>query len=48
MKAEINAEELQRAKLLYYDMMGWSETGVPKQSALDELDISWASNKICF
>ena len=46
LKVEVNAERLQRAKLLYYDMMGWSETGVPKQSALDELNIGWASNKI--
>jgi len=48
LKAEVNAKDLQRAKLLYYDMMGWSESGVPKQSALEELDIGWASNKICF
>lgn len=48
MKAEIDAEELQRAKLLYYDMMGWSETGVPKQSTLEELDIGWATKKLCF
>ncbi|PVX24320.1 MAG: aldehyde ferredoxin oxidoreductase [Candidatus Bathyarchaeum sp.] len=42
----VNPEELQNAKLLYYDMMGWTEHGVPKQSALDELDVSWAANKI--
>ena len=48
LKAAVNSKDLQRAKLLYYDMMGWSETGVPKQSALEELDIGWASDKICF
>ncbi|MGW8289019.1 MAG: aldehyde ferredoxin oxidoreductase family protein [Candidatus Bathyarchaeia archaeon] len=42
----VNPEDLQKAKLLYYDMMGWTEQGVPKQSKLDELDISWASDKI--
>jgi aldehyde:ferredoxin oxidoreductase len=45
-KTAVNPEDLQKAKLLYYDMMGWTEQGVPKQSALDELDISWAANKI--
>jgi aldehyde:ferredoxin oxidoreductase len=42
----VNPEDLQKAKLLYYDMMGWTEQGVPKKSALDELDIGWAVNKI--
>jgi aldehyde:ferredoxin oxidoreductase len=46
LKNAVNADDLQKAKLLYYEMMGWTETGVPKQSALDELDISWASNKL--
>ena len=45
-KTSVNPEDLQKAKLLYYDMMGWNEEGVPKQSKLDELDISWASDKI--
>ncbi|MCJ7613166.1 aldehyde ferredoxin oxidoreductase family protein [Candidatus Bathyarchaeota archaeon] len=45
-KTSVNPEELQQAKLLYYDMMGWTEQGVPKQSALEELDIGWAANKI--
>ncbi|HDQ05978.1 MAG TPA: hypothetical protein ENN36_04560, partial [Candidatus Bathyarchaeota archaeon] len=41
-----NPEELQRAKLLYYDMMGWTEKGIPKKSTLEELDIEWAADKI--
>jgi aldehyde:ferredoxin oxidoreductase len=45
-KTSVNPEDLQKAKLLYYDMMGWTEEGVPKQSKLDELDISWAGNKL--
>jgi aldehyde:ferredoxin oxidoreductase len=45
-KTSVNPEELQKAKLLYYDMMGWTKQGVPKQSKLDELDISWAGDKI--
>lgn len=46
LKTAVNPEELQKAKLIYYDMMGWTEKGVPKQSALDELDIGWAADKI--
>jgi len=45
-KTAVNPEDLQTAKLLYYDMMGWTEQGVPKKSALEELDIGWAVNKI--
>ena len=45
-KTSVNPEALQKAKTLYYDMMGWTEQGIPKQSALEELDIAWAANKI--
>jgi len=45
-KTSVNPEELQKAKLLYYDMMGWTEQGVPKQNKLEELDIAWAADKI--
>ncbi|MCW4035409.1 MAG: aldehyde ferredoxin oxidoreductase family protein [Candidatus Bathyarchaeota archaeon] len=46
LKNAVDADALQNAKLTYYDMMGWTNQGVPKQSALDELDIGWASRKI--
>jgi aldehyde:ferredoxin oxidoreductase len=36
--------ELERAKLLYYDMMGWDERGVPTTGTLAELDIPWAAD----
>jgi aldehyde:ferredoxin oxidoreductase len=42
----VNAKDLQNAKLLYYDMMGWNENGIPKESALEELNIGWAADKI--
>jgi aldehyde:ferredoxin oxidoreductase len=45
-KTFVNPEDLQKAKLLYYDMMGWTEQGIPKKSKLEELDIAWAANKI--
>ncbi len=45
-KTSVNPEDLQKAKLLYYDMMGWTEQGVPKKSKLDELNIAWAAVKL--
>jgi len=45
-KTSVNPEELQKAKILYYDMMGWTEQGIPKQSTLEELNIAWAADKI--
>jgi aldehyde:ferredoxin oxidoreductase len=45
-KTSINPEDLQKAKLTYYDMMGWTEQGIPKKSTLEELDIAWAADKI--
>ncbi|MEJ2281705.1 MAG: aldehyde ferredoxin oxidoreductase C-terminal domain-containing protein, partial [Candidatus Bathyarchaeota archaeon] len=45
-QTSVNPKDLQKAKLLYYDMMGWTEQGIPKESTLEELDIDWASNKL--
>jgi len=45
-KTSVNPEELQKAKILYYGMMGWTEQGIPKQSTLEELNIAWAADKI--
>jgi aldehyde:ferredoxin oxidoreductase len=45
-KTSVNPHELQKAKLTYYDMMGWTEQGIPKQSTLEELDIAWAADKL--
>lgn len=42
-KTSVDPEALQNAKLLYYDMMGWTDRGVPKKSTLEELDIAWAA-----
>ncbi len=39
---KINKEDFERAKLLYYDMMGWNEKGVPRESKLYELGLDWA------
>jgi aldehyde:ferredoxin oxidoreductase len=45
-KTSVNPKDLQKAKLLYYDMMGWTEQGFPKQSTLEELEIAWAADKM--
>ena len=46
LKTGVDPNALQKAKRTYYDMMGWTPQGVPTQSALDELDIGWASSKL--
>ncbi|MFW6110734.1 MAG: aldehyde ferredoxin oxidoreductase family protein [Thermoproteota archaeon] len=35
----LKPEELEEAKKLYYNMMGWTNNGVPAKSTLEELDI---------
>ncbi len=44
-KTSVNPHALQKAKTLYYKMMGWTEQGIPKQSTLEELNIAWAADK---
>jgi aldehyde:ferredoxin oxidoreductase len=45
-KTAVDPQKLQKAKQTYYGMMGWTEEGVPKQSMLEELNISWAASHI--
>jgi aldehyde:ferredoxin oxidoreductase len=45
-KTAVDPEKLQKAKQTYYDMMGWTEGGVPKQSKLEELNVAWAASHI--
>jgi len=40
-QAALNSEEFQKAKQIYYDMMGWPD-GVPSTGKLGELGIEWA------
>ncbi|MFX1461845.1 MAG: aldehyde ferredoxin oxidoreductase family protein [Promethearchaeota archaeon] len=40
---QINSEELKYAINIYYNMMGWSDKGVPTKVKLEELDINWLS-----
>jgi len=45
-KVSMDSEELEKAKNLYYEMVGWNAEGVPTSKKLEELDISWVSQKI--
>jgi aldehyde:ferredoxin oxidoreductase len=40
----LDVEEFERAKIRYYEMMGWEEeTGVPSRESLEQLDVAWAA-----
>ncbi len=42
----LNPKELEKARQTYYQMMGWTNEGVPTESKLAELDISWIKEQI--
>jgi len=39
----INREKFNKAREIYYHMMGWDENGIPTEIKLAELDISWTA-----
>ena len=39
----IDPEKLEQAQKVYYQMLGWDESGIPTYGRLVELDIEWAS-----
>jgi len=41
-EAGIDPENLRDAQRLYYQMLGWDESGVPTRGRLVELDLEWA------
>jgi len=45
-QSNLSEESLERAKKLYYAMMGWSETGVPELAKLHELDLAWLESTL--
>jgi len=46
-KTAISRKALERAKRIYYRMMGWDEgMGVPTRGKLEELGISWAADQL--
>ncbi|MFC1887007.1 aldehyde ferredoxin oxidoreductase family protein [Thermodesulfobacteriota bacterium] len=46
LKAAVDPEQLAEAQKLYYQMLGWDESGVPTYARLVELDIEWAHEYI--
>ncbi len=42
----VDAEELEKAKDMYYKMVGWNAKGVPTSETLEELGIGWVSQRI--
>jgi len=43
-KTALDKNEFDKAKRLYYGMMGWDpDTGIPTRAKLEELDIAWAT-----
>jgi len=40
-ETSVNPEKLEKARQVYYEMMGWDENGIPQRAKLEELDIGW-------
>ena len=38
----VDPARLKEAQKIYYQMLGWDESGVPTQARLVELDLEWA------
>jgi aldehyde:ferredoxin oxidoreductase len=45
-KSNLNEKTLEEAKKLYYEMMGWNESGVPRLATLHELNLGWLASTI--
>jgi aldehyde:ferredoxin oxidoreductase len=43
-ETSVNPEELETARSMYYEMMGWGENGIPTKGKLSELGIEWLEN----
>jgi len=42
----ITVEEIETAKDLYFEMVGWDENGLPKRSKLEELALGWVADEL--
>jgi aldehyde:ferredoxin oxidoreductase len=42
----VTAEEVEKAKALYYQMAGWDENGRPTRSKLEELALGWVADEL--
>jgi len=39
----VPADQIERAKLFYYQMCGWNREGIPSRVKLEELGIGWVA-----
>jgi aldehyde:ferredoxin oxidoreductase len=42
----VTAEEMETAKALYYQMVGWDEDGRPTRAKLEELAVGWVADEL--
>jgi len=42
----VTAEEMEMAKALYYQMVGWDEDGRPTRAKLEELAVGWVADEL--
>jgi aldehyde:ferredoxin oxidoreductase len=42
----VPADQVERAKILYYRMCGWNREGIPHRAKLEELGIGWTADLI--
>jgi aldehyde:ferredoxin oxidoreductase len=42
----VTREEVEAAKALYYQMVGWDETGRPTRAKLEELSLGWVADEL--
>ena len=43
---KLDKEEFEKAKSLYYGIIGWDERGFPRPEKLQELGIEWAISEL--
>ncbi len=42
----VDSARLEKARSIYYEMMGWDENGVPTTTKLEELDVAWVAQML--
>lgn len=42
----VDSAALEKARSIYYSMMGWNDEGVPTKAKLEELDIEWVNHSL--
>jgi len=42
----VTVDEIEAAKDLYYEMLGWDENGLPRRAKLEELALGWVADEL--